>query len=178
MIQIQLIEPLNFWLFNRRFLLPFSMIVLVIIQIVIRYVGRQKLTNVEFEGENISPEKLPQPSGWRILVGMLKIEEATESGIVLPKEHREGQEYLRSMAKVLAVGELAYQHDKFQGGVSLEKRKPKPWVNVGDIVLVGQYAGQSINVIDSSNDNRPQTLKLLNDDEILAVIPDISVINT
>lgn len=133
------------------------------------------MTNVKFEGEAISPEKLPQPSGWRILVGMLTIEETTAGGIVLPKEHREGQEYLRSIAKVLAVGKLAYQHDKFQGGVSLEKRKPTPWVEVGDIVLIGQYAGQSINVIDN---DKPQSLKLLNDDEILSVIPDISVIST
>ena len=136
------------------------------------------MTNFIFEGEFIPPDKLPQPSGWRILVGMLRIEETTASGIVLPKEHREGQEYLRSMAKVLVVGNQAYLHEKFQNGVSIEKRKPKPWVEVGDVVLVGQYAGQSINVIDCADNDKPQTLKLLDDDGILAVIPDISIINT
>ena len=133
------------------------------------------MTNFIFEGESIPPDKLPQPSGWRILVGMLRIEETTASGIVLPKEHREGQEYLRSMAKVLAVGSYAYQHEKFQGGVSIETRQPEPWVKVGDIVLVGQYAGQSVSCLDN---NEPQSLKLLNDDEILCVIPDIEIINT
>ena len=133
------------------------------------------MTNFIFEGENIPPDKLPQPSGWRILVGMLRIEETTASGIVLPREHREGQEYLRSMAKVLAVGNQAYLHEKFQNGVSIEKRNPDPWVKVDDIVLVGQYAGQSVSCLDN---NEPQSLKLLNDDEILCVIPDISVINT
>ena len=133
------------------------------------------MTNFIFEGESIPPDKLPQPSGWRILVGMLRIEETTASGIVLPKEHREGQEYLRSMAKVLAVGSYAYQHEKFQGGVPIETRQPEPWVKVGDIVLVGQYAGQSVSCLDN---NEPQSLKLLNDDEILCVIPDIEIINT
>ena len=137
-----------------------------------------KMTDLVFEGESIPPDKLPVPSGWRILVGMLRIEETTASGIVLPKEHREGQEYLRSMAKVLAVGNQAYLHEKFQNGVSVEKRKPIPWVKVGDVVLVGQYAGQSIKVIDCANNDKPQTLKLLDDDGILAVIPDISIINT
>jgi len=135
-------------------------------------------TNLRFEGENIPPEDLPKPAGWRILVGMLKIEEATESGILLGNAHKEGKEYLRSMAKVLAVGELAYQDAKYQGGVSIEKRTPKGWAEVGDVVLVGQYAGQSISVIDETADNEPQALKLLNDDEVLSVIPNSSVINT
>ena len=135
------------------------------------------MTNDQFEGENIPPATLPKPAGWRVLVGMLKIEDKTEAGIILTQSHKEGKEYLRSMAKVLAVGEGAYRHDKFQGGISMEKRTPEPWAKVGDIVLVGQYAGQSINVIDLS-DHSPQSLKLLNDDEILAVIPDMEIINT
>ena len=133
------------------------------------------MANFIFEGESIPPDKLPQPSGWRILVGMLKIEEKSQGGIILTDEHREGREYLRSMAKVLAVGNLAYQDVKFQGGVSIEKRKPEPWVKVGDIVLVGQYAGQSVSCLDN---DKPQSLKLLDDDKILSVIPDIEVINT
>ena len=133
------------------------------------------MTNFIFEGENIPPDKLPKPSGWRILVGMLRIEEKSKGGIILTEEHREGREYLRSMAKVLVVGNQAYLHEKFQNGVSIEKRSPEPWVKVGDIVLVGQYAGQSVSCLDN---NDPQSLKLLNDDEILCVIPDIEIINT
>ena len=133
------------------------------------------MTNFIFEGESIPPDKLPVPSGWRILVGMLKIEEKSQGGILLTEDYREGREYLRSMAKILAVGSYAYQHEKFQGGVSIENRQPEPWVKVGDIVLVGQYAGQSVSCLDN---NEPQSLKLLNDDEIFCVIPDIEIINT
>ena len=136
------------------------------------------MTNKQlFEGESISPELLPKPAGWRILVGMLKIEDKSDGGIILTQSHKEGKEYLRSMAKVLAVGEGAYQHDKFQGGIPIDKRTPEPWAKVGDIVLIGQYSGQSISVIDSTDDE-PQSLKLLNDDEVLAIIPEMEVINT
>jgi len=128
----------------------------------------------KFEGEDVAPERLPKPAGWRVLVGMYKIEERTAGGIILTDEHRKGREYLRSLAKVLAVGEEAYRHPKFQGGIALEQREPQPWVNVGDVVMIGQYTGQSV-VIDDGGDT--QTLRLLNDDEILAVIPDVSILS-
>lgn len=132
------------------------------------------MKEITFEGENIPVNKLPSPSGWRLLVGMLKINETSAGGIILTDEHRKGQEYLRSVAKVLAVGSECYRDPKFQAGVPIDKRSPDPWVNVGDIVLIGQYTGQTIGCLDG---NEPQTLKLLNDDEVLAVIPDLSVLN-
>lgn len=133
------------------------------------------MTNVVFEGDNIAPDKLPVPSGWRILVGMLKIEERTEGGIILTDEYRKGREYLRSVAKVLAVGDQCYQDPKFQAGIPITERTPSPWVKVGDVVMIGQYAGQVVSCLDGTD---PQALKLLNDDEVLAVIPDIEVLNT
>lgn len=128
----------------------------------------------KFEGEDVAPERLPKPSGWRVLVGMYRIEERTAGGIILTDEHRKGREYLRSLAKVLALGEEAYRHPKFNGGIALEQREPKPWVNVGDVVMIGQYTGQSV-VIDDEGET--QTLRLLNDDEILAVIPDVTILS-
>ena len=130
--------------------------------------------NVQFEGENIPQDKLPKPVGWRILVGMFKIEERTAGGIILTDEHRKGREYLRSLAKVLAIGEQGYKDPKFQGGVPLQQHEPDAWVNVGDVVLLHQYSGQAITCVDNGE---AQTLRLLNDDEILAVIPDVSVLS-
>jgi len=132
------------------------------------------LSKIVFEGEGIPLDKLPQPSGWRVLVGMCKIDERTAGGIILTEEHIRGQQYLRSIAKILAVGAECYRHPKFQGGVSIETRDPDPWVKVGDVVMIGQYAGQSVSCLDGTD---PQTLKLLNDDEILAVIPDVNTLN-
>jgi len=136
--------------------------------------GDKTLNEVKFEGENIAPEKLPIPSGWRLLVGMIKIESKSAGGIILTDEHVQGQGYLRSVAKVLAVGSESYRDPKFQAGIPIDAREPTPWVNVGDIVMIGQYSGQAITCL---YDNEPQTLKFLNDDEIIAVIPDISVLS-
>ena len=130
---------------------------------------------IQFEGENIAKDRLPKPVGWRVLVGMLKIDEKTAGGIILTDEHRKGREYLRSMAKVLAVGDGCYQHPKFQGGVSIEQHVPEPWVKEGDVVLINQYSGQSISC--NGDDGEQQSLRIFNDDEILAVIPDVNVLS-
>lgn len=133
------------------------------------------IKNFEFEGDNVPVDKLPKPVGWRVLVGMLKVETTTAGGIVLTEETRKMSEYLRSVAKVLAIGPSCYKDPKFQGGIPLETKDPEPWVKVGDIVHIGQYAGQKV-VLDGSDGN-PQTLKLLNDDEILAVVPDLNLLS-
>lgn len=129
---------------------------------------------MKFEGENIEQSRLPVPAGWRLLVGMYKVEERTAGGIILTEEHRKGREYLRSLAKVLAVGDECYNHPKFQGNVPVDQRAPKPWAKVGDVVMIGQYAGQSV-VVEEGDDTA--TLRILNDDEILAVIPDVNVLS-
>lgn len=129
------------------------------------------MKKVNFEGENISPELLPQPSGWRLLVGMLEIESKSTGGIILTDEHVKGQGYLRNIAKVLAVGNGCYKEPKFQAGIPLNVREPSPWVKIGDVVMISQHVGQIVVCLDN---NEPKTLKLLNDDEVLAVIPDIS----
>ena len=139
-----------------------------------QYVNGEKMNKVSFEGEGISPDRLPQPSGWRLLIGMLKIEKQTESGIVLPDEHVKGKNYLRNVAKVLAVGDYSYKEPRFQSGIPLDVREPVPWVKVGDIILIRQYEGQDVVCLDG---DEPQTLRVMNDDEVLTVIPDISILS-
>ena len=133
------------------------------------------MTNITFEGDGIAPEKLPKPVGWRILVGPIKIEEVTKGGILLMEESVKSKEYVRFVAKVLATGPSSYEHSRFQGGIDIREMRPKPWVRVGDIILVGQYAGQIIPCVDHHGNEH--TLKLMNDDEVLGIIPDISAIN-
>ena len=130
------------------------------------------MNQVTFEGEEFQPEQLPIPVGWRLLVGMVKVETKTDSGIILGTDYKKEMEYLRSVGKVLAVGPEAYKHEKFQGGISLEKRNPTPWVSVGDIVVVGQYSGQTIHVV--GKDGEVQKLRFFNDDEVIGLIPDVN----
>ena len=129
-----------------------------------------------FEAENIPVEKLPAPVGWRLLIGMIRIEKETNGGIVLLNETVEKENYIRCLGKVLAVGDDCYQHPKFQGGVELATRQPRPWAKVGDIVLIGQYVGLAINLVDEQGEK--QTVKVLNDDEVLAIITDIDSVLT
>lgn len=125
-------------------------------------------TDIEFDGENIDYNKLPKPSGWRILVGSVRVSKKSAGGIILTDSTQDIQKFGRFVAKVLAVGSECYNHEKFQGGVSIKERQPERWAKVGDYVIVGQYAGQSIPVFDENED--VVNLKLLNDDEILATV--------
>lgn len=129
-------------------------------------------TNYSFEGDGIAPENLPVPAGWRLLVGSIKIQETTSGGIILPDDVKKHMEYGRYVAKVLAIGESCYDHPKFQGSNTI---KPlSSWVQVGDYIVVGQYAGQNITCYDDAG--KLHTLKILNDDEVLATLPDITII--
>lgn len=125
---------------------------------------------MRFEGEEIQPEKLPIPAGWRILVGKQIIEDTSSGGIVLPPQTVNEMECVGYVAKILAMGPECYRHPKFQGGVELTSRSPTPWVKTGDIVVIGQYTGQGISCQGSA-------LKLINDDEVLAVVPDATSID-
>jgi co-chaperonin GroES (HSP10) len=120
--------------------------------------------SVRFNGDDIERHLLPVPAGWRILVGMLEIKSESDGGILLMQETVDGKGYLRKIGKVLAVGSQAYKKDSFQNGVSLDVRSPDPWAKVGDIVLIGQYAGEPLTYKNNV------TLKLLNDDEVIAVL--------
>lgn len=131
-------------------------------------------TTFEFEGEAVPVEQLPIPRGWRLLIGPVIINEQTKGGIQLISETVKANEYLRYVGKVLAVGHDCYKHPKFQGGIDIEKRAPEQWCSKDDIVLFRQYAGQDIQLM---HDGKVHNLKVLNDDEILAIVPELGALN-
>ena len=100
-------------------------------------------------------EKMPNPTGWRLLILPYKGKGRTESGIYLPDKVVEEQSVSTQVGYVLKVGELAYQDgDKFPDG---------PWCAKGDWVMFARYAGSRFR-IDGGE------VRILNDDEILATI--------
>ena len=103
-----------------------------------------------------TPEKVPQPVGYRILIRPRGVIEKTKGGIILTDSSKEDQSYLNSVGQVIAMGNECYSDRK------------KPWCKVGDWVIFGRYAGARVSV---------QNVKmvLLNDDEIIATLesPDI-----
>lgn len=113
-----------------------------------------------------------RPVGWRILIEPVEIKRETASGIALPDEAVRAQEYLRYFGVVKAMGELCYKHNKFKPHPDA---KPPVWCKVGDYVAFGRHAGQEVIV---NEDGTVKKLKLVNDDEILAVVDDPTALVT
>ena len=102
-------------------------------------------------------EKVPNPSGYRITLFPLKLDNKTKSGIHLTDETVQESQLTTNICKVLKVGPDAYK-DK-------EKFPTGPWCKVDDWVLITRYAGSRIRINGGE-------LRIINDDEILAVIDD------
>ena len=101
-------------------------------------------------------ERMPDPSGWRLLVLPYKGRGVTDGGIHLLDSTLDKENLATSVCYVLKVGPLAYQdYEKFGGD--------EPWCVEGDWVIFGRYAGSRFKIEGGE-------VRLLNDDEILATI--------
>ena len=99
--------------------------------------------------------KLPQPTGWRMLVLPFKMKEKTKGGIIMGQDTLEKQQVASQCGNVLAMGPDAYgDKQRFPDG---------PWCKVGDWVMFARYAGSRIKIEGGE-------VRLLNDDEVLATI--------
>jgi len=98
--------------------------------------------------------KLPNPTGWRILVLPFKMKDKTKGGIHITESTLERQQVASTCGLVLAMGPNCYDKGKFPEG---------PWCKKGDWVMFARYAGSRIQ-IDGGE------VRLLNDDEVLAKI--------
>ncbi|MGA0427146.1 MAG: co-chaperone GroES [Alphaproteobacteria bacterium] len=102
-------------------------------------------------------DRMPSPTGWRILILPYRGKGKTESGLYLPDQVVEQNQVSTQVGYVLKVGPLAYQdEEKFPKGAWCEER---------DWVMFARYAGSRFN-IDGGE------VRILNDDEILARIMD------
>jgi len=99
-------------------------------------------------------DKLPQPTGWRMLLLPFKMKEKTKGGLILGQDTLEKQQVASQCGLVLAMGPHCYDKEKFPEG---------PWCKKGDWVVFARYAGSRIQ-IDGGE------VRLLNDDEVLATI--------
>ncbi len=101
--------------------------------------------------------KLPQPTGWRMLVLPFKMNEKTKGGVLLGQETIERQQVGSQCGNVLAMGPDCYSDkDRFTEG---------PWCKVGDWIVFARYAGSRIEIEGGE-------VRLLNDDEVLATVQD------
>ena len=112
---------------------------------------------VEKDLANEEATKLPQPTGWRLLVLPFRMNEKTKGGVLLGQETIERQQVGSQCGNVLAMGPDCYSDkDRFTEG---------PWCKVGDWIIFARYAGSRIEIEGGE-------VRLLNDDEVLATVQD------
>ena len=102
-------------------------------------------------------DKLPTPTGWRILVMPFQVKEETKGGIIIAQETLDKARAAVQVGYVLKMGSLCYEDkDKYPTGA---------WCKEKDWVIFARYAGSRMQ-IDGGE------IRMLNDDEILGTIYD------
>ena len=100
-------------------------------------------------------EKLPNPTGWRILVMPFKVKEETKGGIIIAQETLDRARAAVQVGYVLKMGPLCYEDkDKYPTGA---------WCKEKDWVIFARYAGSRMG-IDGGE------IRMLNEDEVLGTI--------
>ena len=100
-------------------------------------------------------DKLPQPTGWRMLVLPFRMSEKSKGGVLFAHETVDKQQVASQCGNVLAMGSECYK-DK-------ERYPNGPWCKVGDWVVFARYAGSRIQIEGGE-------VRLLNEDEVLATV--------
>ena len=102
-------------------------------------------------------DRMPDPTGWRMLILPYRGKSKTAGGLNLPDKIVEEGQISTVVGYVLKQGPLCYgDENKFPAG---------PWCKTGDWVIFARYAGSRFR-LDGGE------VRILNDDEILAVIGD------
>ena len=102
-------------------------------------------------------ERLPQPTGCRVLVMPYQGKATTDGGLLIPDHIREREALATVVAYVLKVGPLAYQDPNKFGD------NPDPWCKEGEWVCIGRYAGSRFRIEGGE-------VRIINDDEVIAKI--------
>ena len=121
--------------------------------------GNEKKAKEEKKEEDKGPamERVPQATGWRIVVLPHKGIEKTKGGLLLTDKAIEEQQLTTNVGLILNMGPDAYaDKNKFPNG---------PWCKEGDWVVFARYAGSRVKIEDGE-------IRILNDDEILSTVKD------
>ena len=102
-------------------------------------------------------ERMPQPTGWRILILPYAGKGVTDGGIQLVQSTVDQQRLSTVVGYVVKMGPDCYKDkSKFDG----------PWCEEKQWVLIGRYAGARFKLGDESE------CRIINDDEVIATILD------
>ena len=101
-------------------------------------------------------ERMPQPTGWRMLVLPYAGKAKTKGGIVLAKETVDREALATVVAYVVKMGPQCYKDESRFGD--------KPWCEEKQWVLIGRYSGSRFKLEDGAE------VRIINDDEVIATI--------
>ena len=109
------------------------------------------------EDKEPAMERVPQATGWRMVILPYKGVEKTKGGLLLTDKAIEEQQLTTNVGLILSMGSDAYaDKNKFPDG---------PWCKKGDWVVFAKYAGSRVRIEGGE-------IRILNDDEILAKLKD------
>ena len=120
---------------------------------------KEEISENEITPENYEShaDKLPRPTGYRILILPFAQKSVTKGGIHIAKQTIDKERLSTVVGHVVALGPDAFADTiKFPEGA---------WCKKGDWVIFGRYAGARFQIEGGD-------MRLLNDDEILAVVDD------
>ena len=101
--------------------------------------------------------QLPDPSGYRILCGIPKIDDTYESGIIKSDTTVHYEELLTTVLFVMKMGPDCYKDpSRFPSG---------PWCKEGDFVLVRPHTGTRVKI-------HGVEFRIINDDSVEGVVQD------
>jgi len=102
-------------------------------------------------------ERMPQPTGWRMLILPYRGKETTDSGIILSSKTLDDSQIQTVVGYVVKQGPLCYKDkEKFPDG---------PWCEEKQWIIFPRYAGSRFRIEGGE-------VRILNDDEVLATIRD------
>ena len=103
-------------------------------------------------------DRMPQPTGWRLLILPYKGRGVSKGGIQLVKDTVDREALASVVAYVVKMGPLCCK--------DTEKFGETPWCEEKQWVLIGRYAGARFKLGDDAE------CRIINDDEVIATISD------
>ena len=101
------------------------------------------------------------PFGHRVVVQVRRVVAKTSSGIILAKETKETEAYNNTVAKLIAVGPLA-----FKNRTTGEPWPEGTWAEVGEYVKVSRWGGERWSV-DLDDGLEPVMMAILSDGDLI-----------
>ena len=101
--------------------------------------------------------QLPEPKGYKLLIALPEVEEATEGGIIKSAQSQHEESIATVVGWVMSMGPDAYaNYNRFPNG---------PYCQVGDFVIFRAFSGTRIKI-------HGKEFRLINDDTVEAVVED------